>query len=92
MPAHADVRQAGGLVDPWVLVAGLVGLVTTGLLNWLRETWAQRREAGARSEERARLEGELVVTLKIQGEQLGRIERRLDGLPCGTCPTGGDSG
>lgn len=72
-------------MDPWIAVSGLAGIIVSALMLWVREMMVQRREHAARSEERARLEGELVVTLATHGKKLDKIDRRLDNLPCSDC-------
>ena len=74
------------MIDPWVAVSGLGGLVTSAGLVWLRETLTLRREYAVRAEERARLEGEIVATLAAHGDKLDRIRQRIDALPCAAKP------
>ena len=73
------------MIDPWVAVSGLTGAIVSAGLVWLRETMTMRRDHGVRSEERARLEGEIVATLRTHGDKLDRIQRRVDALPCADC-------
>lgn len=73
------------MIDPWVAVSGLTGLLASGGLVWLREALTVRRVGVAREQERARLEGELVATLRTHGGKLDRIQHRLDRLPCIDC-------
>lgn len=72
-------------MDPWLAVSGMGGVVVSAGLVWLRETLSHRRENAVRSEERARLEGEIVATLKIHGSKLDSIQTRVDSLPCIGC-------
>ena len=80
------------LIDPWNAVSALAGVCVSAGLVFLREALAQRRDSTARSEERARLEGELVATLREQGAKLDRIQHRLDSLPCVECIGGREAG
>lgn len=73
------------MLDPWIVLAGLCGAVVSAALVLLREALATRREAGVRAEERARLEGEIITTLRQHGHKLDHIQLRVDSLPCAVC-------